>query len=70
MNTASTNQESAAMTTAELAQAVREMQRRNDPATTSAAWAGVLRAIKTNPRPFAFALGILAADLRNGQRVH
>jgi hypothetical protein len=70
MNTASTNQESA-MTTEELAQAViHELQRRNDPATTSATWPGVVRAIKTNPRPFAHALGLLPVESRKGRRVH
>jgi hypothetical protein len=59
------------MSAAALAQAViAELQRRRDPATESATWAGVLRAIKTNPRPFAHALGLLTAAPRNGRRVH
>jgi hypothetical protein len=59
------------MTAAALAQAViHELQRIQDPATTSATWPGVLRAIKTNPRPFAFALGLLSAEARKGRRVH
>ena len=62
------------MTTAahqELAQAVVcEMQRKNDPATTSAIWPRVLEAIKTDPRPFARALGLLAVEPRKGRAVH
>ncbi|MEX8519887.1 MAG: hypothetical protein AB3X44_15355 [Leptothrix sp. (in: b-proteobacteria)] len=59
------------MTAAALAQAViHELQRIQDPATKSATWPGVLHAIKTNPRPFAFALGLLSAEARKGRRVH
>ena len=44
----------------ELAQAVVcEMKRKNDPATTSAIWPRVLEAIRTDPRPFARALGLV-----------
>ena len=59
------------MTVSALAQAViRELQRLQDPATTSATWPGVLRAIKTNPRPFAHALGLLPVESRKGRTVH
>lgn len=59
------------MTVSALAQAViRELQRRADPATTSATWPGVVAAIRTNPRPFAHALGLLAAAPRKGRAVH
>lgn len=55
----------------ELAQAVvREMQRKNDPATTSAIWPRLLEAIKTDPRPFARALGLLANEPRQRHTFH
>lgn len=54
-----------------LAQAViRELLRIQDPATASATWSRVLEAIKTNPSPFAHALGLLTGVPRNGRRVH
>ena len=59
------------MTVSELAQAViRELQRRADPATTSATWPGVVAAIRTNPRPFARALGLLAIEPRKARAFH
>lgn len=59
------------MTAAALAQAViHELQRRNDPATTSATWPGVLRAIRTNPHTFAHALGLLPVASRKGRTIH
>ena len=55
----------------ELAQAVVcEMQRKGDPATTSAIWPRVLEAIRTDPRPFARALGLLAIEPRKTRTVH
>ncbi len=59
------------MTTSALAQAViRELQRREDPATASATWPRVVAAIKTNPRPFARALGLLPAESRTSRTFH
>jgi hypothetical protein len=59
------------VTVSALAQAViHELQRIQDPATASPTWPGVLRAIKTNPRPFARALGLLPVEPRKGRRVH
>lgn len=59
------------MTTAELAQAViRELQRREDPATKSATWPGVVAAIRTDPRPFAQALGLLDLKPRQCRTFH
>jgi hypothetical protein len=59
------------VTVSALAQAViRELQRRADPATTSATWPGVVAAIRTNPRPFAHALGLLAAEPRERRTFH
>lgn len=55
----------------ELAQAVVcEMQRKGDPATTSAIWPRVLEAIRTDPRPFARALGLLAIEPRQRRTFH
>ena len=55
----------------ELAQAViSELQRRADPATTSATWPGVVAAIRTDPRPFARALGLLAIEPRKARAFH
>lgn len=59
------------MTVSALAQAViRELQRRADPATTSATWPGVVAAIRTDPHPFARALGLLAIEPRKTRTFH
>jgi hypothetical protein len=59
------------MNVSALARAViRELQRRADPSTKSAAWRGIEAAIHADPRPFARHLGLLEAVPRNGRVVH
>ena len=59
------------MTVSALAQAViSELQRRADPATTSATWPGVVAAILADPRPFAQALGLLDLKPRQCRTFH
>jgi hypothetical protein len=59
------------MNVSALAQAViRELQRRDDPSTKSAAWRGIQAAICADPRPFASALGLIETVPRNGPPDH